>query len=176
MWSSEDRARDVVRRQGRGLSISALQDKVAEAVVRAGKFREQAASSGDLGVFGRDPQELAQIWAARHVEWKRIVALVEDSGQNTYDPELDREGTGWARERERRRLGALERHEGWLVQRREQLDELHVELWLTADTSRRLGAIADGAGLIPEQVLSQLADRARMNDDGTVTVEPFTPH
>ncbi|MER5399834.1 hypothetical protein [Streptomyces sp. NPDC002599] len=62
------------------------------------------------------------------------------------------------------------------MQRREQLDEVHVELWLTADTSRKLGAIAAGASLIPEQVLSQLADRARMNDDGTVTVEPFTPH
>ncbi|MER5399833.1 hypothetical protein [Streptomyces sp. NPDC002599] len=69
-------SRDVVRRQGRGLSISELEDKVAEAVVRVGKFREQAASSGDLDVFRRDPQDLAQIWAARHVEWQRIAALM----------------------------------------------------------------------------------------------------
>jgi cytidylate kinase len=48
------------------------------------------------------------------------------------------------------------------------------QVWLSADVSRRLRAIAARAGLSAEQVLAQLADQARMNDDGRVTVEAFT--
>lgn len=50
-----------------------------------------------------------------------------------------------------------------------------VTLWLAADVSRRLRVIAGRAGLSPEQVLAQLAEHARMNDSGLVTVEPFLP-
>ncbi|MFJ9153398.1 hypothetical protein ACIRP7_36290 [Streptomyces sp. NPDC102270] len=44
-----------------------------------------------------------------------------------------------------------------------------------ADASRRLRTIAAHTGLQPEQILAQLADRVRMNDDGTLTVDTFTP-
>ncbi|MGI3223269.1 hypothetical protein ACRJ4B_04140 [Streptomyces sp. GTA36] len=49
-------------------------------------------------------------------------------------------------------------------------------MWLPADTSRRLRAMAARTGLEPEQVLAQLAHRVRMNDESTLTVDTFTPH
>ncbi|MFG2582978.1 hypothetical protein [Streptomyces malaysiensis] len=61
-------------------------------------------------------------------------------------------------------------------ERRDAGDELRAQIWLSADTSRRLRAMAARAGLQPEQVLAQLADHARMNEEGTVVVAPFTPH
>ncbi|MFF1520421.1 hypothetical protein ACFVYU_41670, partial [Streptomyces sp. NPDC058305] len=61
------------------------------------------------------------------------------------------------------------------AQQRDEQDELRAELWLAADVSRRLRAIAGRAGVSAEQVLAQLAEHALMNDDGMVTVEPFLP-
>ncbi|MGW2292239.1 hypothetical protein [Streptomyces phaeochromogenes] len=49
-------------------------------------------------------------------------------------------------------------------------------MWLPADASHRLRAVAARAGLGPEQVLAQLADRIRTNDDSTLTINAFTPH
>ncbi|MFD6294707.1 hypothetical protein ACFWFU_07865 [Streptomyces sp. NPDC060235] len=175
MWSSEDKARDTVRRQGRGLSAGQVAEKVAEAVVRVRETRAQAASPGDWGELGGDPVELAGVWAARLVEWRRVAALLEADGHPTYEPSQDQEGTLWAGEREQRRREALTRQEGWLAQQRDEQDELRAELWLAADVSRRLRAIAGRAGLSPEQVLAQLAEHARVSDSGMVTVEPFLP-
>ncbi|MET7828967.1 hypothetical protein ABZT23_30375 [Streptomyces sp. NPDC005386] len=59
--------------------------------------------------------------------------------------------------------------------RRDEQDELRAEWGLAADVSRRLRAIAGRVGVSPEQVLAQLAEHARMNDSGMVTVEPFLP-
>ncbi|GHB92469.1 hypothetical protein AB0H69_48640 [Streptomyces phaeochromogenes] len=42
--------------------------------------------------------------------------------------------------------------------------------------SRRLRAIAARTGLTPEQVLTQLADRVRIDDNGALAVDTFTPH
>ena len=39
----------------------------------------------------------------------------------------------------------------------------------------RLRVIAARTGLEPEQVLAQLADRVRMDDDGVLAVDSFTP-
>ncbi|MEU0650291.1 hypothetical protein [Streptomyces umbrinus] len=47
---------------------------------------------------------------------------------------------------------------------------------LPADTSRRLRAIAARTGLEPERILAQRADPVRMDDNGTLTVDIFTPH
>ncbi|MFE9989785.1 hypothetical protein ACFYRK_23325 [Streptomyces sp. NPDC005381] len=172
MWSSEDKARDTVRHQGRGLSVSQVAEKVAEAVVRVRESRQQAASPGHWGELGGDPVELAGVWEARLEEWRRVAALLEAQGHATYEPAQDRQGTLWAGEREQRRRDALKRREGWLARQR---DEQRAELWLAADVSRRLRAIAGRAGISPEQVLAQLAEHARMNDSGMVTVEPFLP-
>jgi hypothetical protein len=46
---------------------------------------------------------------------------------------------------------------------------------LSADPSRRLRAIAARTGLRPEHLLAQLADHARLTDDGTLVVAPFAP-
>ncbi|MFD7684482.1 hypothetical protein [Streptomyces sp. NPDC060187] len=175
MWSSEDKARDTVRRQGRGLSVSQVAEKVAEAVVRVRETRQQAASPGGWGELGGDPEELGRVWEARLEEWRRVAALLESEGHATYEPGQDDQGTLWAGEREQRRREALTRQEGWLAQRRDEQDELRVELWLAADVSRRLRAMAARAGLVPEQVLAQLAEHARVSDSGMVTVEPFLP-
>ncbi|MEU0787328.1 hypothetical protein ABZ341_38000 [Streptomyces sp. NPDC006173] len=175
MWSSEDKARDTVRRQGRGLSAGQLAEKVAEAVVRVRETRQQAASPGDWGEYGGDPSELALLWQARLEEWQRIAALVERGEHPTYEPAQDHQGTLWAGEREQRRRDALTRQEGWLAQQRDKEDELRVDLWLAADVSRRLRSMAARAGITPEQILAQLAEHACMSDSGMVTVEPFLP-
>ncbi|WP_188114344.1 hypothetical protein [Streptomyces apricus] len=49
-------------------------------------------------------------------------------------------------------------------------------MWLNADTSRRLRAIASRTGLSAEQILAQLADRVRMDETGALTVHTFAPH
>ncbi|MFF0190818.1 hypothetical protein [Streptomyces sp. NPDC005244] len=176
MWSSEDKARDTVRRQGRSLSARQVGEKVAEAVVRVRESRQQAAApAGSRGELGGDPAELAWVWEARLVEWRRIAALLESKGYATYEPAQDPQGTAWVGEREQRRRDALTRQEGWLAQQRDEQDELRAELWLAADVSRRIRAIAARAGLSPEQVLAQLAEHACMNDRGMVSVEPFLP-
>ncbi|MFJ9155063.1 hypothetical protein ACIRP7_45130 [Streptomyces sp. NPDC102270] len=46
-------------------------------------------------------------------------------------------------------------------------NDRRTEVWLCADPNRRLYAIAARAGLRPEQILAQLANHARCNDDGT---------
>ncbi|MEU6183567.1 hypothetical protein [Streptomyces coeruleorubidus] len=61
-----------------------------------------------------------------------------------------------------------------MKERQDAKEELRAQIWLPADTSRRLRAIATRAGLRPEQVLAQLADHAMMHEDGSLTVAPFT--
>ncbi|MFD7541819.1 hypothetical protein [Streptomyces sp. NPDC059819] len=59
------------------------------------------------------------------------------------------------------------------ARRREEADELRAELWLSAAPSRLIRAAADRAGLMPSQVLAQLAERVVVSADGTVSVPPF---
>ncbi|MDQ0955943.1 cytidylate kinase [Streptomyces phaeochromogenes] len=63
----------------------------------------------------------------------------------------------------------------WQMERQDARDELKAQVWLSADVSRRLRVIAARTGLEPEQVLAQLADRVRMDDDGVLAVDAFTP-
>ncbi|MGX1916150.1 hypothetical protein ACWIID_46390 [Streptomyces phaeochromogenes] len=92
-----------------------------------------------------------------------------------YSPEQDVQGSTWARERDVQREGALARRAAWQMEQQDARDELKAQVWLSADVSRRLRAIAAHTGLQPEQVLAQLADRVRMDDDGALTVDSFTP-
>lgn len=85
------------------------------------------------------------------------------------------QGSTWARERDAQREGALARRAAWQRERQDSRDELKAQVWLSADVSRRLRAIAARTGFEPEQVLAQLADRVRMDDDGALTVDAFTP-
>ncbi|MFF5011542.1 hypothetical protein ACFY3G_53410 [Streptomyces phaeochromogenes] len=59
------------------------------------------------------------------------------------------------------------------MERQDASDELKAQVWLSADVSRRLHAIGARTSLEPEQVLAQLADRVRMDDNGTLTVDAF---
>ncbi|MFI0772834.1 hypothetical protein ACH4TQ_49605 [Streptomyces sp. NPDC021218] len=178
MWSVEDVARDAARRQGRGLTVEQVAEKVAEAARREWETQQQlhAPAETETGPFATDPEHLAQLWAAKHAEWLRIATLLETSGEQAYDPEQDARGVAWAQERQARRQGAVDRHAAWARKRQDAKDELRAQVWLSADTSRRLRAIAARAGLQPEQVIAQLADHARMDEDGGVAVAPFTPH
>ncbi|MFG2683984.1 hypothetical protein [Streptomyces sp. NPDC048392] len=175
IWNPRDLARDTVRRQGAGLSAVQVAAKVAEAAARKRETREQMdCALVDRGPYATDPRELAELWEARHTEWCRVGTLVEASSWTSYDPAQDDQGTSWARERDTRRQGALQRHEAWVRERQDAKDEVHAQVWLSADVSRRLRAIAARAGLSAEQVLAQLAGQARMNDDSRVAVEAFT--
>lgn len=177
MWSAEDLARDAARRQGCGLSVAQVAEKVAEAVRRVRETRQQLDAPADVdgGLYAPDPEHLAELWAAKRAEWHRIAALLETSGQQAYEPEQDAQGVVWAQEREARRQGALDRHAAWMKERQDAKDELRAQVWLSAGASRRVRAIAARAGLEPEQVLAQLTEHVQMNEDGAVVVAPFTP-
>lgn len=97
------------------------------------------------------------------------------SGLAPLQPGRDVQGSTWARERDAQREGALARRAAWQRERQDARDELKAQVWLHADVSRRLRAIAARTGLEPEQVLAQLADRVRMDDDGALAVDAFTP-
>ncbi|MYT29117.1 MULTISPECIES: hypothetical protein [unclassified Streptomyces] len=62
-----------------------------------------------------------------------------------------------------------------MKERQDAKDELRTQVWLPADTSRRLRAIAERAGLRPEQILAQLAEHAVLGDDGAVSVARCIP-
>ncbi|MFD5429977.1 hypothetical protein [Streptomyces sp. NPDC127084] len=176
MWGAEDVARASVRRQGAGLSAAQVADKVAEAARRERETSAQLDSPvADPGPYATDPEDLAEQWAARHTEWRRVAALIDTCGWPAYDPGQDVQGSQWARERDELRTGARTRHAAWQQERQDARDELRTEVWLAADPSRRLRAVAARTGLRPEHLLAQLADHARLNDDGTLTIDPFTP-
>ncbi|MEU9900052.1 hypothetical protein ACIBCS_43385 [Streptomyces phaeochromogenes] len=80
-----------------------------------------------------------------------------------------------AQERTAQREGAIARRAAWQMERQDARDELKTQLWLSADAGRWLHAIATRTGLGPEPVLAQLADRVRIDDDGTLAVDAFTP-
>lgn len=46
---------------------------------------------------------------------------------------------------------------------------------MSAPAGRRIRAAAARAGLSPNEMLAQLAERVSVDDDGAVSVAPFTP-
>ncbi|GAA2262258.1 hypothetical protein GCM10010232_62210 [Streptomyces amakusaensis] len=103
---------------------------------------------------------------------------MREEGWEIYRPEEDRQGSEWQaaydawHEFTRARLEQAEQ------QRRDALVEIRTEVWLSADTSRRVRALCEQTGLTPERLLAQLADHARLTGNGTATVAvaPFTPN
>ncbi|WP_329557934.1 hypothetical protein OG711_38285 [Streptomyces uncialis] len=182
IWTSEDVARDSVRRNGAGLTARGVDEAVAEAAVRERETeaeRQAALRSPPRDLeqepFAWDPEELAERWAAKHVEWHRVQALMESSGWTVYEPEKGAEGAAWARERETWRAGFLERQAAHQARRRDERDELRAEVRLTAPAGRRIQALAARAGVSPDQVVAQLAKHAVAGEDGTVSVPAFNP-
>lgn len=175
MWSAQDVARDQVRRQADGLGIAAVADKVAEAAVRERETVEQLRQGGSSSGFGMDPERLAAVWAAKHVEWQRVRDVMAAAGWDVYQPERDVQGSEWARERETRRAEALAARVAYEERRREEADEVRAQLWLAAGPSRLVRAAAARAGLRPADVLAQLAERVVVDEDGKVSVPPFMP-
>jgi hypothetical protein len=99
MWWAEDVARASVRRQGAGLSAGQVADRVAEASRRERETREALRGPAGSEPLGSDARHLAQVWAAKLTEWRRIAGLLTATGQPTYEPEQDEQGTAWERER-----------------------------------------------------------------------------
>ncbi|MET9671035.1 hypothetical protein ABZY19_37885 [Streptomyces sp. NPDC006475] len=168
MWSAEDVARGQVRRQANGLGISAITEQIAEAAVREQETAERLRRGGSFSEF-EDPARLAATGAAKHEEWRRIRDLVEAAGWDSYMPERDAKSVKWDEERRNRRDGAFG------VRRQERRDELRAELRLSAVCGRRVRAVAERAGLQPDELLAQLVDRIAVGEDGSVSVSPFTP-
>ncbi|WP_234340512.1 hypothetical protein [Streptomyces sp. TP-A0875] len=155
--------------------MAAVTEKVAEAATRERETAEQLRRGGSLSEFETDPERLAAVWEAKHVEWQRVRDLMAQAGWGAYEPERDTQGSTWAQERTERRDGALAAKAAFEARRREEADELRAELWLSAAPSRLIRAAADRAGLMPAQVLAQLAERVVVGEDGTVSVPPFMP-
>ncbi|GGS78858.1 hypothetical protein GCM10010285_65890 [Streptomyces pseudogriseolus] len=80
MWSAQDVAREQVRRQAHGLDMAAVTEKVAEAATRERETAEQLRRGGSLSEFETDPERLAAIWEAKHVEWQRVRDLMAQAG------------------------------------------------------------------------------------------------
>ncbi|MFC7842982.1 hypothetical protein [Streptomyces sp. NPDC057382] len=99
MWIAQDVARDQVRRQANGLAMAAVAEKVAEAAARERETAEQLRRGGSLSEFETDPERLAAIWAAKHVEWQRVRDLMAQGDWGAYEPEQDTQGSKWAQER-----------------------------------------------------------------------------
>jgi len=177
IWSTEDVARATVRRQAPGLDAGQVAGKVAEAARRVRETRQQMHAPVRVGeeLVADDPVRLAESWGARHAEWQRIAALMEREGWPVYLPEQDVQGSAWERDREAWRQDATDRHAAWAQEQRDARDELQAQVWLSAEVSRRLRTITHATGMNPEQLLAQLADQVRLNDDGTLTAGPFTP-
>ncbi|MEV7253527.1 hypothetical protein ACWGH7_11510 [Streptomyces cyaneofuscatus] len=177
IWSSEDVARDQVRRQAAGMTEQQIARSVDEAVVRVRETQEALRSPSQVrrAEFAPDPQELAERWVARLAEWQRVAAHLAATGADTYDTDHDGEGSTWARERDDRRAQALGAYAAHAERRREERDELHSEVWLSAAAGRRIRAVAERAGLTPHEVLAQLTERASSGEDGTLSVAPFVP-
>ncbi|MFE3121838.1 hypothetical protein ACFXHD_00265 [Streptomyces hydrogenans] len=179
IWSPQDVARDSVRRQAAGLTLAEVADKAAEAARRE---RETAADARHgtrrrTGLPGLeiDPQPLAETWAAKHAEWRRIETLLETTGQAAYAPETDTAGTRWAREREEyreERLAAFAAHRDHVG---EQRAAVSTHLSLTPAQAAALQRAAGHTGLTPEQVLARLAARVETGPGGTLSVPAFHP-
>lgn len=179
MWSAQDVARDQVRRQANGLDVAAVAGRVAEAAVRERETAERLRRGGSFSEFEMEPERLVGIWTAKHAEWQRVRELMAAASWGAYEPEQDAQGSKWAQEREERRSDAHAAQAAFEARQREEADELRTELWtelwLPAAPSRVIRAVSDRAGLRPDQVLAQLAERVVVGEDGTVSVPPFTP-
>lgn len=168
-------ARDQVRRQADGLDVAAVSEKVSEAAVRERETAERLRGNGSFYAFDMDRERLAVIWLVKHAEWRRVRDLMMATGWTVYEPELDTQGSVWAREREERSADAFTAQGALRERRGEEADELRAEVWLSAASSRRIRVVAGRAGLRPAEVLAQLAERIVVSEDGTVSVPPFTP-
>ncbi|CAM5273285.1 hypothetical protein [Streptomyces albus] len=51
----------------------------------------------------------------------------------------------------------------------------HRTALLSAPAGRRIRTAAARAGLTPHEILARLVERATVDDDGAVSVAPFTP-
>ncbi|MEU6996640.1 hypothetical protein ABZ953_39065 [Streptomyces sp. NPDC046465] len=165
-------ARDSVRRQAAGLTAQQVGEKVSEAARRAAETRAGVGVSA--GAYGPDPEELAEQWAAKLVEWRRVQAVLCDSGAGLYEPGNDAEGSAWAQERAERRERALAGHAEVRRREQERREELRAQVWLSASVSRRLRAVAGQAGVSPELLLAQLAEHVE-SVGGAVSVPSFVP-
>ncbi|MFE5797017.1 hypothetical protein ACFQ8C_31180 [Streptomyces sp. NPDC056503] len=177
IWSPQDVARDFVRRHAAGLDAQDIARKVAEAAQRkretAADARHGTRPSEGLVGLDIDPQLLADSWAAKHVEWRRVQALLAASGRPVYAPADDEAGSRWAREREQhheQRLAAAAAHREQL---REERSAAAFQLRLTADTAAPLYQAAARLGLTPQQVLAHLAARVETGHDGSLSVPAF---
>lgn len=177
IWASEDVARDQVRRQAAGMTAQQIARAVDEALVRVRETQDALHSPSQVrrAEFAPDPQELAERWVARLAEWQRVAAHLAATGADTYDGDHDREGSAWAREREERHAEVLRSRAAWVARRREELDELQAEVWLSAGAGRQIRAAAERAGLTPHEVLAQLTERVTLGEGGTLSVAPFVP-
>ncbi|MGW8768360.1 hypothetical protein ACWGN5_38445 [Streptomyces sp. NPDC055815] len=178
IWSPQDVARDSVRRQAAGLDAEQIADKVAEAAEReretARDARRGMVPETDL-LVAVDPQRLAETWAAKHTEWRRIQDLLAVASASVYDPDADATGTGWEHERATYRQQHLAAAEAHQARRREEASAITPQLWLTAAQAAPVRQAAARTGLTLEQILIQLAARIETGPDGTLSVPPFHP-
>ncbi|MEK9523477.1 hypothetical protein MIU24_29420 [Streptomyces venezuelae] len=120
------------------------------------------------------PDEAADC-ATRIAEWRRVLALMRAEGWETYESARDETGSRRAAAYENWRQGVITRAQENKQRQRDAVHELDVDLRLDAATGRRVRGLGARYGVSPERLLAQLAERAVVTGNTTVTVPPFTP-
>lgn len=162
---------DYIRRSVQRKAVGKTRAHVAEKTEDA-QGRERQAERGVDEPGGFDALRRAE-W--KHTEWRRIGSVMEKESMEVYNPEQDPAVRQWAQEREQRTVAQRARAEQAERERQEGADELHLFIWLDGVTARSLRALAVQHEVSVEQVVAQLAMGARVGEDGTVSVSPFTP-
>jgi len=168
MLTPEDAARRFVCWMAEGWTA----DQVRSEAIETARLLQEAASSV-LPNEGSYPTR-TQL-AARLQEWLRVLRLLEDRSQDVvYRNRLDPVFAAW---REQRR--ALPDGVGTTHPRRSGAWDAvtpDADLVLDSQATGRLRLWAQRHGLPQQSVLHQLIAHARMDEDGRISVQPFTPH
>ncbi|GAA2264998.1 hypothetical protein GCM10010232_66500 [Streptomyces amakusaensis] len=179
LWLEEGdtvRARLGVCLRAEGMSVAEVEATLAEAEGYAAEAEaEVRRPSPGRPSFLPDPEVDAADCAARVSEWRRVLTLMRAEGWETYQSARDETGSRRAAAYENWRQGIITRAQEDEQRRRDAVHELDIDLRLDAATGRRIRGLCARYGISPERLLAQLAERAAVTDDGTVTVEPFTP-
>ncbi|MFI6530718.1 hypothetical protein [Streptomyces uncialis] len=157
-----------------GVALAEAERYAAEAAAEARRPRAERQRAGRAS-FMPDPDVEAADCAARVVEWRRVAALMTAQGWAAYEPENDVVGHRCAVEYDAWRQTTLERLQQDEQEQRDAAEEIRAEVWLNAESSRRVRALCSRFGVSPERLLAQVAEHTRPGDGGTVTVTPFTP-
>ncbi|MFI6937626.1 hypothetical protein ACIBI4_00015 [Streptomyces sp. NPDC050418] len=176
--------REGIRHEGDGLDAAAVAARLAQAAAWEQDAAERARTLRDpaTGYEDFDAEYLAEICTARHLEWRRVQALMNEMNWKVCEPLRDVQGSAWARERDRRRNDSVADQPGGEAWRRGDAFGLRMEVWLSAETTDRItwagylpARYARESPVSPAAVVVQILERIVLGENGVISVPPFRP-